>query len=690
MSTVNSTPLTWDKIDLDDLAKSTTETLHLLARYCQAQDSSVAVYIAQQAKRYIEALDLSILACRQIVKAFPGIIEPSQGTTWKDVEIEFEKVLQVVQDLIEFATAHKEYIKDGDSARLPPLEATMIILKAFEDDVFRYSTWWTVRDINHLTDFLVYIKKICVIQTTYPRIFVHHPQSPSPDQAKDVVAETSIAANEQPVVHVSEPVPFVGIENELLVYAGDSIETLACDTSPVFSMETESRIGESASTLELPPELMAQIFAATCHAAFEPFRARNECATQKTTPFTLGQVCRLWRAIIWSTPFIWSYVALELSCRPETCQAQIDRLGDWLELSGACPLTIRLFLPTYSGMNENVVKNLIKLLAMNAHRCQAVDFAFPSSWYTILNEVDYDFSILTTARCEDLVLYSAGEHEKFKVFKSAPLLNDIHLLASDIFILDTRWEQLVRVTLQHVILNECFYVLAKTPNLIYCCVEEIVRERTTDTNVEVLLLEELVVSNSSWPCTEQLLWHISMPSIQSLTISPQTLSEFLSLSTILQRAGYFLQRLKLDNIDVAFRESEILLCLRNLPSLVDIEISFSPGTHEPIRHFLTDVLMCQGHTVSASHTAIPESEANHTFFLPNMQHFSFFGPVGVGIVWLDEILADRLQTRVNGTPWTDDSSLQDLLLGSSAREKMKILVDDGLTLKLNVDGRSLL
>ncbi|KAF8151572.1 hypothetical protein B0H34DRAFT_728143 [Crassisporium funariophilum] len=665
MSTASPTPLTPDEIDLDELAKSTTETLHLLARHCEAQDSSVAVYIVQQAKRYVKALDLSILACRQIAKAFL-----SPGTAWNDVEIEFEKVLQVVQDLIEFATAHKEYIKAGDSTRLP-LQTTMLILKAFEDNVFRYKTWWTVRDINYLNDFLVYIKKICVIQATYPKIFVQHPQSPA--------KENSITANKQPVVHVSEPVPLVeteGESNKVLVHAGDSTEAIARNTSPNSLMATESRIGQSASTLELPPELMAQIFAATCHAAFESFRARNKYAIQKTTPFTLGQVCSLWRAIIRSTPFIWSYVALELSCSLETFEAQVDCLGDWLKLSGTCPLTIRLFLPTYSGMNENIVKNLIKLLAMNAHRCQAVDFAFPSAWYTILNEVNHDFSILTTARCEDLMLYSAGENEKFKVFKNAPLLNDIHLLASDIFILDTRWEQLVRVTLQHVILDECFYVLSKTPNLIYCCVEEIVRERTTDTNVEVLLLEELIISDSSWPATKHLLSYIAMPSIQSLTISPQTSLDFLSLSTIVQRAGYFLQRLRLDNLNLAFRESEILLCLH-------IEISFSPGTHEPIQHFLTDA-------VSASHTAISGSEASPTYFLPHMQHFSFSGPVGVGIVWLDDILADLLQSRVNGTPWTDDSCLQDLLLGCSAREKMRVLVEDGLTLKLNIDGRSLL
>ncbi|KAF8151575.1 hypothetical protein B0H34DRAFT_133879 [Crassisporium funariophilum] len=172
-----------------------------------------------------------------------------------------------------------------------------------------------------------------------------------------------------------------------------------------------------------------------------------------------------------------------------------------------------------------------------------------------------------------------------------------------------------------------------------------------------------------------------MPSIQSLTISPQTSLDFLDLSTIVQRVGHFLQRLNLDNLNLpsSSRESELLLCLRDLPSLVDIEISFDPQKSRPIQHFLTDVLMCPSHAVSASHTAKPGSEATRTYFLPNMKRFKFSGPVGVGILWLDDVLADLLQSRVlnsrpdtiaklvsyevNGTPSTDDSYLQDLLLG---------------------------
>ncbi|KAF8151581.1 hypothetical protein B0H34DRAFT_134083 [Crassisporium funariophilum] len=742
MSTAKPQPLTATEIDLDELTKSTTEILHLLAQYCRAKDSyevdviqlslaecsyrSAAVYIAQQAEHFIKALDSSILVCRQVVKnCLPNGLHARQGQRlatsvvielstsnqrliWKTVLQKFLDIHQTVQNLVETAVEHKEYYQGGDSTRRTLLESTIPILRAFEDIVLQYQTWWALRDID-LNDLLAYPEKISVIQKKYPDFFLQPLQSPLGEQiifqagiSMEVATHNSSVTNEQSIAHGSESAPLEGIENKSRVYDSPEHTPLAIEMPPMSSITTEGRIGQI--TMQLPPELMAQIFAETCHPPFKSFRARCIYPVQKTTPFTLGQVCRHWRAVVWSTPFIWSYVCLELSCSPDRFMAQVELLENWLERSGTCPLTINLFYSDsqYQVVYSQLFRNLTKVLAIDAHRCQVVDFALPSWWYKVINEVKYNFTILTSARGENVDL-PVG-YDKFEVFKFAPLLNDIHLLASDIFIVDIEWERLVRITLQHVTLEECYYVLAKTPNLMYCLLEEVHGTTSTGTNLNVLLLQDLIISDYSWDSIEQLLQHMAMPSLQSVTISSTPYCDFLSLPTILDRAGCQLQRIRLDDLDLEYtEESEILLCLRSFPSLVEIDISFIRRTHKPIRHFLTDILMCQSQTDSALDTAMAEFDDTRTYLLTKLKHFRYSGPVGVGIVWFDDKLADLLQNRVvaspsitklmsyevNGSVWSKDPGLRDLSLSRYARGKLRELVEDGLKFKLVVDGNSL-
>ena len=87
----------------------------------------------------------------------------------------------------------------------------------------------------------------------------------------------------------------------------------------------------------LPPELLGTISAAVCHADFHKSHS-DKNRHNKTTAFTLGQICREWRDIVWSTPEIWSHVFLCLSLT--RYDAQVKLLEGWLNRSGVCPLSL--------------------------------------------------------------------------------------------------------------------------------------------------------------------------------------------------------------------------------------------------------------------------------------------------------------------------------------------------------------
>ncbi|KAJ7757583.1 hypothetical protein B0H16DRAFT_1885596 [Mycena metata] len=111
--------------------------------------------------------------------------------------------------------------------------------------------------------------------------------------------------------------------------------------------------------LTLPPEILSDIFI-RCLSAPPP--AFDDCKTYapntKLAPLLLLQVCRTWRDIALSTPFLWS--SLHLGPK-EVRGAKIDKIvADWFDRAGSCPLTFNfpLHLKGYWELASAVLRGL--------------------------------------------------------------------------------------------------------------------------------------------------------------------------------------------------------------------------------------------------------------------------------------------------------------------------------------------
>ncbi|KAF8962860.1 hypothetical protein BDZ97DRAFT_1823158 [Flammula alnicola] len=456
-------------------------------------------------------------------------------------------------------------------------------------------------------------------------------------------------------------------------------------------------------TFQLPPEIVAEIFAITCHATSYKFQADTR-RHKRTTPLILGSVCREWRELVWSTPHIWSHVPLVLSSSRYDTQTEL--LRDWLSRSGVCPLVINLLFQEESEWSDRIPMELIQLLISVCHRWRIINFVLPESWYTILDEIKDKFPLLIKVSTQPLWSdcgLSPSKRRRLTLFESAPVLRDLHLNGYYLSDVNVPWKQLTLFTLQHVYLDECFLALSKTPNLkfcrIYTILENDVGRGVQDISIKLLFLEQLIIYSAIWDDTIRLLSHMSLPALHTLEFSsPQDDLVVTSIPALLLGSGCQLQTLKLNELQFNDEEASMIDCLRNIPSLTVLELDLKASS-VPVCNFFLDLLKPQLPVDNEKETPIP------VYFLPKLKQFTFSGPIVPNKEGFDEAILQVLQLRRNSTTSASDGLTEplpgrlssfdvkteikyDYPLTPGIEKKFVDLVDGGLRLSIVFDSIS--
>ncbi|KAJ7892597.1 hypothetical protein B0H13DRAFT_1478966, partial [Mycena leptocephala] len=84
---------------------------------------------------------------------------------------------------------------------------------------------------------------------------------------------------------------------------------------------------------QLPHDVVQEIFL-TCLPSH-----RNAVMSPSEAPLLLGPVCYGWRAIVLSTPILWSSLHIHLNFVLYSPQ-RISAVAEWLARAGACPLSL--------------------------------------------------------------------------------------------------------------------------------------------------------------------------------------------------------------------------------------------------------------------------------------------------------------------------------------------------------------
>ncbi|KAJ7459246.1 hypothetical protein FB451DRAFT_1563663 [Mycena latifolia] len=124
----------------------------------------------------------------------------------------------------------------------------------------------------------------------------------------------------------------------------------------------------------LPNEIISEIF-----LSFIPPYPEAPPFEGPLSPVALGQICRKWREIAFSTPSLWRAMNLTLVYE-EDFPALMDILSTWLSRSRMCPLSITLIGPWYgSGFSvpEDGLASFVCAILPHRERWDALELYLP-------------------------------------------------------------------------------------------------------------------------------------------------------------------------------------------------------------------------------------------------------------------------------------------------------------------------
>ena len=428
---------------------------------------------------------------------------------------------------------------------------------------------------------------------------------------------------------------------------------------------------------QLPPEIMAEIFAmAVLSEAVPPTSSRM-------TPLKLGKVCSRWRGIAWSTAHIWSSVYLRLSRR--RYQAQVALLRAWLDRSGRYSLTIHLTLEDEGVWTHAAPQKVVAILASESRRWYSVNFVLPEACYPRLEIVKGNLPVLTSFILQPLLSdcrRSQANRKRLIAFEDAPELRTAHL--NGYYLDDTiiPWGQLLRLTTQHVYLDECFYALLRVPQITYVCFSTILLNDTgrvvVKSPIKLPHLEYLKMHGASGADQAILLAEMTLPCLSELDLSsPDTSRVLSSIPALLTRSGCLLKKFTLSSCQLV--EDELVECLSGMPSIEELKLA-PLLTGPPLSSLLMNTLA--GYTRNADQN--PDSYKGA--FLPHLQHLEYEGLASFDGAAVEMMLGYRRRRSGDGPPAIATlKSLRiitdsDINANKEVKKNLQKMADEGLVL----------
>jgi hypothetical protein len=242
--------------------------------------------------------------------------------------------------------------------------------------------------------------------------------------------------------------------------------------------------------LSLPNEIISEIF-----LNFLPIYPRHAPATGILSPTSLGQVCRQWRDIAFSTPTLWRAISLSVNDEDIDLSEKLILLEIWLGRSRSYPLSIKL----EDNWTYSPGSTLVPFMKTIAKHCARLEHLKISAYfYENMRLFAWDMPLLRSFKLHlndglDIGAAPIG------LFDQAPSLRAIILedISSDISGTFSPWRQLTTLILEGIEPHLCAGILNRTFHLVHCTIGLWHFHRPVDTNLAIILplrhLESLVL-----------------------------------------------------------------------------------------------------------------------------------------------------------------------------------------------------
>jgi hypothetical protein len=196
--------------------------------------------------------------------------------------------------------------------------------------------------------------------------------------------------------------------------------------------------------LTLPTEITSEIF-----VHFLPHYPERPPLIGLSSPHILGQICRTWREIAFSTPRLWR--AIELKFPTTSPTMALDLLRTWLSRSKNCPLSISL-------QSRLLEVDFIQAIIPHSERWEYIELKLPIESLRLSGgdfPLLYSLTLGPTTYAEEVDSLDA-----ISPFSNAPRLNQVALCntfgPSEI---QLPWSQLTSISVEFLTSTECTEIL---------------------------------------------------------------------------------------------------------------------------------------------------------------------------------------------------------------------------------------
>jgi len=223
-----------------------------------------------------------------------------------------------------------------------------------------------------------------------------------------------------------------------------------------------------AGILQLPPEILSEIFA-TCLSS----NISNERSRHCMSPLIFGKVCRSWREIAWSVPILWTLLQVDLN---KVTDFHAILANEWLLRSKGRPLALSVAWEWQGSkpFSENACITIMGAIARYSHQWQEIEFQLPYFCLDILDCVQNHLPIL---RFINISIYSQGGMEYFggerRMFSAAPQLRVVLIGGTYLDTILLPMGQLTSLSICCGDVDQCLEMLQQSPQVIHCAFQNI-------------------------------------------------------------------------------------------------------------------------------------------------------------------------------------------------------------------------
>ncbi|KAJ7279645.1 hypothetical protein C8J57DRAFT_1175486 [Mycena rebaudengoi] len=211
--------------------------------------------------------------------------------------------------------------------------------------------------------------------------------------------------------------------------------------------------------LTLPSEIASEIF-----LHFIPAYPERPDPCGIESPTRLGQICRSWREIAFSTPQLWRAIKLDLDQTPSTHILQLDILSTWLVRSKNSPLSTSMKYARYAKAD---LAPFIVEITRHAWRWEHIELLLPTDDLHLIGTAEFPLLRSLTFGAGNYV-HEPGLIDIESSFDNAPNLTDVTLFEGcSPFRTALPWSQLTRLSADLLFSSECAEILRHASALVH-------------------------------------------------------------------------------------------------------------------------------------------------------------------------------------------------------------------------------